>query len=793
MPTYYGPAVGGRQLKMDISWTQNVSGNYSTVRTIMSYIGSYAASDNSQVGVVVAQSQQYWYQGSLSLPTGTTVLADVYTQVAHNTNGAQSVTFVGGLVMPFIGVSLSINVNNLTLPTIPRIPSAPTKPVASAFTHNSMTVKFSAQGSIPATAYQLQRATNSAFTTGVTTISSTGTSNITGLTPGTTYYYRARSQSAAGWSAWSSTLTTYTRPQANTPTIDSITATGMRVQFGHTGGASGGVSWELQRATNAAFTLNVVTIASNGTSVISGLQPNTTYYFRAIGSNASGDGPWSGSRSATTLGVGAPSIVVLGDNTGAAAQATITPPTGATATAYTIQAEYLLPLPKPANADKSYFVSNTSPKVTGLIPGATYRWRVQANIGSTYVTAWSAWYTHKQFDPNAIDKEYFDASMTPTNTDLTRSIQTVSGVSIQEEKSVTPAEWSVSQAGAAPLTMRREVGNLVASALSTHMARVRVLRPLGDGVGGVIYLSETGIPVLPSAVYTGVVHLRANMPVTVEAYLEFDVPSVSPEKAVATLVPGETVQLRVTSPTLDVAALLYMVVSVVEAPVGATIDLDGGMVALGRPEGYFDGGTANTARYVHTWEGVQWNSVSLRTTLAEAAAPDPFLDPNCPPLPAAPRPPLPENDCIPDVNTWRRYWSPLSSDEVPEYLDALPVFTVTTGEESAGPIRILMFDNPDNLGAGDFVPGDPISEQVISFMPANSEAVIDAVSERSYGKLVSAEDFRDIDHLVSGAAGGPAVWPTLSCGANYMIAIDVPSSSTLGNINLEASLTTRIG
>lgn len=47
------------------------------------------------------------------------------------------------------------------------------------------------QGGTAITRYRLQRATNSAFTQNVVTITSSGTSTITGLTPGTRYYYRA--------------------------------------------------------------------------------------------------------------------------------------------------------------------------------------------------------------------------------------------------------------------------------------------------------------------------------------------------------------------------------------------------------------------------------------------------------------------------------------------------------------------------------------------------------------------------------------------------------------------------
>ncbi|KDA05866.1 hypothetical protein DC31_13955 [Microbacterium sp. CH12i] len=78
------------------------------------------------------------------------------------------------------------------------------------------------------------------------------------------------------------------------PNPDQITATSMRVRFnGHGDGGSPITSWALQRATDAAFTQNVVTIGSSGTSVVTGLAPGTQYWWRARGGNAVGVGAWS--------------------------------------------------------------------------------------------------------------------------------------------------------------------------------------------------------------------------------------------------------------------------------------------------------------------------------------------------------------------------------------------------------------------------------------------------------------------------------------------------------------------
>lgn len=125
MADFYGPASGGRQLWLQITSTQDLATNTSTVRTVLRLINGYRVADsNMQVGVVVGGVQAYWWQGYADYPSGTLVLADVYRTIPHLSDGTQSVSFTAAVVAAFSGyVNLSINVNNLTLPTIPRATS----------------------------------------------------------------------------------------------------------------------------------------------------------------------------------------------------------------------------------------------------------------------------------------------------------------------------------------------------------------------------------------------------------------------------------------------------------------------------------------------------------------------------------------------------------------------------------------------------------------------------------------------------------------------------------------------
>jgi hypothetical protein len=82
----------------------------------------------------------------------------------------------------------------------------------------SVTFKFdgsSDTGGGPITGWTAQRATNASFTTGVVSVASTGTTTFTGLTPGTTYYFRAAARNevtdAAGTTGpWSNVVSATT-------------------------------------------------------------------------------------------------------------------------------------------------------------------------------------------------------------------------------------------------------------------------------------------------------------------------------------------------------------------------------------------------------------------------------------------------------------------------------------------------------------------------------------------------------------------------------------------------------
>jgi hypothetical protein len=143
----------------------------------------------------------------------------------------------------------------------------------------------------------------------------TTTRTASGLSAGTTYYWRVGTQNDAGgtWSTvWS--FTTGAMPAA--PTLVSPVNGATDVSITPTliwNASAGATNYQLQLATDSSF-VSIIFSDSTLTSTsqaISSLVNSTTYYWRVRAKNAGGSSAWSSEWSFTTIGTGGLTAPVL--------------------------------------------------------------------------------------------------------------------------------------------------------------------------------------------------------------------------------------------------------------------------------------------------------------------------------------------------------------------------------------------------------------------------------------------------------------------------------------------------
>lgn len=319
MPRITSATDHGGYFYVDYTVTQNIPGNYSSVSWVVGvHWGSYywaihngnMAMSTTTTGANTSGSGSLGFSGYNSgWPiSGAGTNRDYAfwagtTRINHNSSGNGNIRFVGSAFWDtpanFTG---SIN-STVTLPVIPQLPGAPSTPVLTSVASTSVFVTFSdgSNGGAAIDSRQIGYGTSPSAPT--TYISSDGSTSVTGLTPGTQYYFWARTHNTRGYGPLSgrSTATTTRIPDApGTPTLSAVTPTSATVTWAAAGnGGSPITGYELGYGTS--FTAPTTIISALSPKTVTGLTPGSTYYFWVRAINAVGTGPWSTPASTSTI------------------------------------------------------------------------------------------------------------------------------------------------------------------------------------------------------------------------------------------------------------------------------------------------------------------------------------------------------------------------------------------------------------------------------------------------------------------------------------------------------------
>jgi hypothetical protein len=245
-----------------------------------------------------------------------------------------------------------------------------------------------------ASSYELDVSTSSAFTSYVAAanVGNVTSFAVTGLTPNTTYYCRVRAIGTGGSSDNSATvsgMTGYNPPAVPTTTTSGIGTSGFTASWNNCDGAP---TYRLDVSTSSNFTdflpgYSDRNLGSATTCTLSGLAPNTAYYYRVRTVGSGGTSASSTTATVITLPL-APAIGAPTNVNSVGFTANWSAVAGAT--------DYQLDVS--TNSSFTSYVSGyqnrstagaTTLAVSGLTPGTIYYYRVRA-IGSSGATSLSS-------------------------------------------------------------------------------------------------------------------------------------------------------------------------------------------------------------------------------------------------------------------------------------------------------------------------------------------------------------------------------------------------------------------
>lgn len=186
-----------------------------------------------------------------------------------------------------------------------KAPNAPTTPVVDTVTSTSLRIDFydGADNGAAIDSRQIGYSLTTSVSGGTIVSTTADPKTITGLLPGRTYHFWARTHNAKGYSPWSGmrTVTMLNVPAAPTkPLLSSVTATSVDMSWtGNSNGGSAITSYQIGWGSSSTAPTSTATATSP--RVVTGLKPGIVYYFWVRAKNSVGYSAWSPAASVRTV------------------------------------------------------------------------------------------------------------------------------------------------------------------------------------------------------------------------------------------------------------------------------------------------------------------------------------------------------------------------------------------------------------------------------------------------------------------------------------------------------------
>lgn len=184
-------------------------------------------------------------------------------------------------------------------------------------------------------------------------------------------------------------------------------------------------------------------------------------------------------------------------------------------------------------------------------------------------------------------------------------------------------------------------------------------------------------------------------------------------------------------------------------------------------------------------DGVMVFSTPYIFTESACAVPiyTPVYDPLCPAVVVPPSPPSVPLGCYSPPANWFRRKVTIPNTMIPLWSDAVPVIRVNAVDDDVRNLRLRFYADVNGDGLIEDDPCAYCGDIVISYVPEGSTLVFDGSDQVVYVQT-SGGIRRRADNLVFKTDGTPFEWPALSCGFAYIVAFDLPQTSTVPTIDV---------
>jgi hypothetical protein len=162
----------------------------------------------------------------------------------------------------------------------------------------------------------------------------------------------------------------------------------------------------------------------------------------------------------------------------------------------------------------------------------------------------------------------------------------------------------------------------------------------------------------------------------------------------------------------------------------------------------------------------------------------PVFDPSCPAFVLPPEPPTVALGCYTPPANWKRRQFTIPEEFIPLWGEVVPKIEVHAGTTPVRNLRLRFYADVDGDGS---ITDDVCAycgDIVVSYVPAGETLVLDGSDQLVYVETAGAAQQRRADSLVFATDGTPFTWPVLSCGFGYIVAVDLPQTSTMPTVDL---------